>query len=792
MVERLVEAVVLALAVPDRDARPVRDLVQDFAQVDSAGLPVVEGTVHVEPVDPTDHLAQRAEAQLRHDFAQFLGHEEEVVDDVLGLTGEAFAQHRVLRRHAHRAGVEVALAHHDAAGGDQRRRGKAELVGAQQRADRDVASGTQSTVDLDSDTPAQAIQHQRLLRLGKTDFPRRAGVGERGQWRGAGAALETRDRHVIGTRLADAGRNRADADFGHQLHRDTGLGIDVLEIVDELRQILDRINVVMRRRRDQADAGRRAPHAGDVLVDLVAGKLATLARLGALRHLDLDVVGIDEILGGDAEAARRHLLDGRAHGIAVGQRLETIGLLTALAGVRLAADAVHGDGERGVGLAADRAEAHGAGREALDDGGSRFDFVDGNRLVRPLEVHQTADRQQPLALLVDAGGESLVLDRRVAAHGVLKAGDALRRPGVILPAQAERVVAAGVEHGAIDRIVAEGIAMAAHRLFGDLGPARTLDRGGSAGEILFDEARVQADRIEDLGATIGLVGRDAHLGHHFQEALANRLDEVLLHVVGLERQAVLHPHLLQRFEREVGVDRLGAIARQAAEMVDLARLASLDHKAGLGAQSAADQIVVHGGGREQRRDRHPLCRHGAIRQDQDVAVGQNGIGCFDADAVERLLEAAGALGRRPRRVDGGGAEGAVKQLLDRANLFQLGVGQHGLRHFQPLVGAGMAAEQVGTRADHGHQRHHQLLTDRIDRRVGDLGEILLEVVVEQLRLLREHGDRRVDAHRADRIVGFPGHRLEEELDVLLGVAEGLLAIEQSRRIVRGRRHRLVG
>ncbi len=57
----------------------------------------------------------------RHHLAHFLGDEEEIVDDVLGLAGEALAQHRVLRGHAHRAGVQVALAHHDAAGGNQRR-----------------------------------------------------------------------------------------------------------------------------------------------------------------------------------------------------------------------------------------------------------------------------------------------------------------------------------------------------------------------------------------------------------------------------------------------------------------------------------------------------------------------------------------------------------------------------------------------------------------------------------------------------------------------------------------------
>jgi hypothetical protein len=91
-------------------------------------------------------------------------------------------------------------------------------------------------------------------------------------------------------------------------------GFTQLQIVDQLRQILDRIDVVMRRRRDQADARRRMTHRGDLRVDLVAGKLAALARLGALGDLDLEVVGIDQIFGGDPEPARGDLLDRRALG----------------------------------------------------------------------------------------------------------------------------------------------------------------------------------------------------------------------------------------------------------------------------------------------------------------------------------------------------------------------------------------------------------------------------------------------------------------------------------------------
>ncbi len=57
----------------------------------------------------------RAEAEAGHVLAEVLGDEAEEVDDVLGLAGEELAQLLVLRGHSDRAGVEVALAHHDAA-----------------------------------------------------------------------------------------------------------------------------------------------------------------------------------------------------------------------------------------------------------------------------------------------------------------------------------------------------------------------------------------------------------------------------------------------------------------------------------------------------------------------------------------------------------------------------------------------------------------------------------------------------------------------------------------------------
>jgi len=44
--------------------------------------------------------------------------------------------------------------------------------------------------------------------------------------------------------LATPRRDRADAYLRDQFHRDSGLLVDVLQVMDELRQVLDRIDVV--------------------------------------------------------------------------------------------------------------------------------------------------------------------------------------------------------------------------------------------------------------------------------------------------------------------------------------------------------------------------------------------------------------------------------------------------------------------------------------------------------------------------------------------------------------------
>jgi hypothetical protein len=74
--------------------------------------------------------------------------------------------------------------------------------------------------------------------------------------RRAGAACVAGNEDVIGKTLCHAGGDRADANFRDELHAHSGRGVAVLEVVDQLFEILDRVNIVMRRRADKTDARR--------------------------------------------------------------------------------------------------------------------------------------------------------------------------------------------------------------------------------------------------------------------------------------------------------------------------------------------------------------------------------------------------------------------------------------------------------------------------------------------------------------------------------------------------------
>ena len=143
-------------------------------------------------------------------------------------------------------------------------------------------------------------------------------------------------------------------------------------------------------------------------------------------------------------------------------------------------------------------------------------------------------------------------------------------------------------------------------------------------KYLATKSRPQPHRVEDLRAAIGLIGGDAHLGHHLEDALVGRLDVALDRLLGRQLLVDLGQHGLDRLEGEIGIDRLGAIAGKRGELMHLVRLARLHDEAHRGPEPAADQMMMHRARGEQRWHRDPVRTRRAVRQDDDVLARAHG------------------------------------------------------------------------------------------------------------------------------------------------------------------------
>src|SRR6185437_4763664 len=158
-------------------------------------------------------------------------------------------------------------------------------------------------------------------------------------------------------------------------------------------------------------------------------------------------------------------------------------VLAALAGVALAADAVHGDGQRLVRLPADRAVRHGAGLEALQDRLDRLDLLERHRLSRRLQVHEAAQRAEVARLIVDEPRVLLEHLEVGRAAGELQLVDALRVEEMKLAVAAILVLPARIEAVLGERAFRESAKVALADLGGDLLDADPLDARGGPGEV---------------------------------------------------------------------------------------------------------------------------------------------------------------------------------------------------------------------------------------------------------------------------------------------------------------------
>ena len=146
------------------------------------------------------------------------------------------------------------------------------------------------------------------------------------------------------------------------------------------------------------------PHSCDDFINLVSRQLTTLTGLCALRHLDLQLVRIYQVVRRDSESSRGDLLHCTASKVSIGIAIKALLVFATFSCIRLAANAVHRNRESLVRFFTDGTERHCARRKALDDFGSWFNFLDRHRILPCLNLHQPAQRAELAIFQIDQVG----------------------------------------------------------------------------------------------------------------------------------------------------------------------------------------------------------------------------------------------------------------------------------------------------------------------------------------------------------------------------------------------------
>ena len=305
--------------------------------------------------------------------------------------------------------------------------------------------------------------------------------------------------------------------------------------------------------------------------------------------------------------------------------------------------------------------------------------------------------------------------------------------------------------------------------------ADTAEDARRTREVLVDEVLVKTDRLEGLSACIGAHGRDAHLGHDLEHALAEALDDVAHRRLGREARDHAGAHeVLDSLHREVGVDGGGAEADEERDVVHLAHVSRLDDDADAHALLGADEMVVHRGEQQQGGDRREIGVRVAIAQHDELRAVVDRFVDLGAHRRQSLLERLGAAIHTVEPADRLG-ERAARPRIDVLDLRELVIVDHGEVEDDLARVPGCGREQVALRPEAEPHRGHDLFPDRVEGWVRDLRELLGEVVEDEPRTIGEHGDRSVGPHGAEGLGTRPRHGGEENAHLLLRVAEGALA-----------------
>ena len=298
----------------------------------------------------------------------------------------------------------------------------------------------------------------------------------------------------------------------------------------------------------------------------------------------------------------------------------------------------------------------------------------------------------------------------------------------------------------------------------------SADSGNRSGKIAVDHFLRKAYRLKDARRLVGLNGGNSHFRCNLHDTGEKRLVVILDGRMIILVQNSLVNQLGNALMGKIRVDCTGAKAKKRCNLVHISRLSGFQNNGYLCSFLRPDQMLLHGGYGKKRRHRHMVLIHAAIRQNYDVLPFRCRAVHSDVQLLQRALQ-RGVLVIKKR--NGFRMEA---RLIQRADLHQIHTGQNRMIDLQHAAVLRLFIQKVsiGTDVNRGIRDH--LLTQGINRGIGNLGKQLLEIIEQQLVLSGEHGKRNIMPHRGRGLHAVFCHRENVIPHVLVGVTENLIEL----------------
>ena len=275
----------------------------------------------------------------------------------------------------------------------------------------------------------------------------------------------------------------------------------------------------------------------------------------------------------------------------------------------------------------------------------------------------------------------------------------------------------------------------------EVGKPCTANTADHALEAQRNHIIVQTNGFKQLRAAVGGNGRDAHFGHDFVQTFVDAVTVVQHHGPVIFGNRLSVDQTSQCFIREIRIDCRRAKTEQDGKMVRIAGTGGFNDDVGVAAQALFYQTRLHCAHGHRRRNRQTIFSDVAVREYQQYRAVAHHLFRLIAQCFDGLFE------RSFGRVEGDiQTVSAIMLLFHGGELGEIGVQQDRRFKAQAVCLTFSFAEDVHLTTDAGGQRHDVRFTQRVDRRVGDLRELLAEVVINDARLAGEYGKRGIVTH----------------------------------------------